>query len=81
MIKFLLWVVVTLSALCVPVKTFTLLDHYDNYNKLIDIYPCSDISNKLWSVTDDAVSTVNALGYFKLVLHRKELPGDQGNTL
>ena len=81
MIKISLWLVVAISVLCVPVKTFTLLDHYDNDNKLIDIYPCSDISSKLWRVTDDAVSTVNDLGYFKLVLHRKGLPGDQGNTL
>ena len=78
---FSVWLITALSVLCAPADAFTLLDHYDNDHKLIDIYPCSGIPNKLWDVANDAISTVNDLGYFKLVLHRKGLPGDQGNTL
>ena len=65
MFNFLLWLVVG-SAVC---EGFQLTEYYNNNNKVIDIYPCTYISDKLWLTTKAAVNATNELNYFNLKLH------------
>jgi hypothetical protein len=74
MLNFLLFLVVG-SSVC---KGFQLT----NYNKIINIYPCTYISDKLWYTTKEAVDATNKLNYFKLQLHTSPLLSDYGtNTI
>jgi len=73
--------ILIVSILFSLVKPFKLSDYYNSNKKAIDIYPCQYISEKLWDTANDAVSAVNDLDYFKIVLHRKHHLSDKVNTI
>jgi hypothetical protein len=63
------------------INAFKILNFYNNKNKLINIYPCDEISYKLWNTADDIISTINEIDNFKIVLHTKSLKEKNGHIL
>jgi hypothetical protein len=73
-LKYVILIILTSNA-------YKLTDHYNNDNKLINIYPClTGIPIKLWETVNDAVSAVNDLNYFNIILHQAPSK-DTENTL
>ena len=67
------YIILILSAICVRdvknVQGFQLNEYYNNDDRTIDIYPCPNVSDKLWSITKDATDAANGMDYFNFVLH------------